>query len=258
MKEQTSMGMNRTGIQMSPFDTSDMTSPLPDTMPEPMPGEDTALAEMRSRYITESDPVGSVPIPGTMKGMVSTGASMLTGNQPHILLDKLGERLAFERTGTRLYDALITKFNTLQDGPASMSLADLQKIRDDEWKHFKLIARAIESMGGDPTAQTPCADIAGVEAQGLVQVLSDPRTTIAQSVHAILVAELADNASWEMLIALAEANGQDAMAADFTTALEEERLHLQLVRRWCEEAVMGKAVSTQGMTGVAASPTQLH
>lgn len=30
------------------------------------------------------------------------------GDSPTILLDKLGERLAFKRTGTRLYDALIT------------------------------------------------------------------------------------------------------------------------------------------------------
>lgn len=261
MKEQSAMGMNRTGVQMSPLNTKDMQAVLPDVMPPALPAEETALAEMRSRYIAEADPIGSVPLPGSFKGAVSAGASLLTGNQPQVLLDKLGERLAFERSGVRLYDALITKFNALQEAPPGMTLAELQAIRQDEANHFSLIASAIESIGGDPTAQTPCADVAGVEASGLMKVVTDPRTTIAQSLDAILVAELADNASWEMLIALAEANGQEKMISGFTTALEDERVHLHLVRKWCEEAVIGTAVSKSPMRdepGDAGAPPQVH
>ena len=261
MKEQSSMGMNRTGVQMSPLNTSDMKSGMPASMPSPMPGDETALADMRSSYIAEADPVGSVPLPGTMTGAFTTGASMLKGKEPQVLLDKLGERLAFERTGTRLYDALITKFKAVEDNPTSMTLAELQEIRQDELKHFVLVSQAIEAMGGDSTAQTPCADVTGVEAMGLMQVLTDPRTTIAQSLDAILVVELADNAAWEMLIALAEANGQDQMIDGFAAALEEERTHLQLVRKWCEEAVLGTSVSqgtAQTGAGDATSPPQMH
>ena len=59
--------------------------------------------------------------------------------------------------------------------------------------------------------QTPCADVTGAESIGLLQVVSDPKTTVDQSLHAILVAELADNAGWEELIALAREMGQDDM-----------------------------------------------
>lgn len=260
MKEQTPMGMNRTGMHMSPLDAEAMQSGMPTSMKPVTPGDDTALAEMRSEYIADADPLGSVPIPGTIKGMMTTGMAMFTGDEPQLLLDKLGERLAFERTGTRLYDALITKFEALQDSTSSMTLADLQQIRQDEARHFSMIASAIESLGGDPTSQTPCADLVGIESIGLVQAVTDPRTTIAQSLHAILVAEMADNAGWELLIALAEDQKQDALISDFTVALDEERVHLQQVRTWYEEATFGNAISDGALVddiGDAGSPS-LH
>lgn len=43
-----------------------------------------------------------------------------------------------------------------------------------------MLSEAIVDMGGDPTAQTPCADVSAVAAMGLIQVLTDPRTTLAQ------------------------------------------------------------------------------
>ena len=260
MKEQTPMGMNRTGMQMSPFDANAMQG-MPASMTPATPGDDSALAEMRSAYIAESEPIGSVPLPGSVKGAMTTGVSMLTGDQPQLLLDKLGERLAFERTGTRLYDALITKFEAMQDQSTSMTLADLQKIRQDEARHFAIVADAIETLGGDQTSQTPCADLVGVESMGLMQVVTDPRTTIAQSLHAILVAEMTDNAGWELLIALAEDQNQNSLITDFSVALDEERVHLQQVQSWYQEATIGEVISSGAIVddvGDANPSQQLH
>lgn len=260
MKEQTPIGMNRTGVQMSPVDTGIMQSGMPASMTPATPGDESAAAELRGSYIADAEPLGSVPIPGTVRGAITVGASLLTGSQPQLLLDKLGERLAFERTGTRLYDAMITKFDTLQDGTTSMTLADLQKIRNDEARHFAIVADTIESLGGDPTSQTPSADLVGVESMGLMQAVTDARTTIAQSLHAILIAEMADQAGWELLIALAEENKQGAMITDFNVALAEERTHLQQVQKWYEEATIGRAVSDGALVDDVsdANPSQLH
>ncbi|HJV83523.1 ferritin-like domain-containing protein [Noviherbaspirillum sp.] len=260
MKEQIPVGMNRTGVQMSPLETSSMQSGMPASMIPATPGDDSALAEMRSSYIVNAEPVGSVPVPGTVRGAITTGTSMLIGDHPQLLLDKLGERLAFERTGTRLYDALITKFEATQDDTTSMTLADLQKIRQDEARHFAIIADAIDTLGGDPTSQTPCADLVGVESMGLMQAVTDPRTTIAQSLHAILIAEMTDNAGWEMLIALAEDQSQHGLISDFSVALDEERVHLQQVRTWLEEATLGSAVSDGALVDDIgdANPPQVH
>ena len=229
------VGMNRTGIQMSPIDSKAMQDVDPALAGDQ--GDESALAELRNAYILDADSLGSVPLPGTISGAVNMGVSMLKGDSPQILLDKLGERLAFERTGARLYDALITKCEAMLEGDISMTIEDLEQIRADEARHFLLISDAIESLGGDPTSQTPSADLAGVESMGLVQVLNDPRTSIAQSLHAIVTAELSDKAGWETLVALADEHELTEMVNDFTAALNEEREHLALVQTWYEEAI---------------------
>ncbi len=230
------IGMNRTGIQMSPIDSKAMQEVDP-AMVGPGGGDESALADMRTDYIANADALGSVPLPGSVSGAMKMGMQMLKGDSPHILLDKLGERLAFERTGTRLYDALITKCEIMLDGDISMTMDDLEQIRADEARHFMLISDAITSLGGDPTSQTPSADLAGVESMGLVQVLNDPRTSIAQSLHAIVTAELSDKAGWETLVALADEHELSDMVDDFTNALNQEREHLALVQTWYEEAI---------------------
>jgi bacterioferritin (cytochrome b1) len=239
------MGMNKTGVQMSPFDSSTMQSPPSSVVPS-TPGDISALAEMRSLYASEADAIGSVPVPGTVTGVVSTSLSVLTGNSPQMLLDKLGERLAFERGGVRMYDALIAKCESIRDGLHGLSIDELRKIRNDEARHFSVVVDAIESMGGDPTSQTPSADLVGVEAMGLMQTITDPRTTVGQSLNAILSIELIDNAGWEVLIALAQSQNQNAMVSEFSMALDQERVHLQQVKAWYEEAILGSALPADG------------
>jgi rubrerythrin len=122
-----------------------------------------------------------------------------------------------------------------------VSLQRIQEIRDEEARHFHLLRSAIEKLGGDPTAQTPCADVTAIESMGLMQVLTDPRTTFAQSLHAILVAELTDVDGWTLLTRLARAEGHEDMANDFEAAHEAEETHLVSVRQWLTELTEAEA-----------------
>jgi rubrerythrin len=121
-----------------------------------------------------------------------------------------------------------------------VDLGTLLEIRK-EARHFELLRQTLTSMGADPTAQTPCADVTAVESMGLVQVITDPRTTVAQSIHAILIAELSDNAAWELLMALARDTGNEQLATDFTEALRAEERHLAQVRSWMEALTLSDA-----------------
>jgi rubrerythrin len=67
-------------------------------------------------------------------------------------------------------------------------------------------------------------------------VMVDPRTTFVQCLEAALIAELADNAAWEVLASLASQNGEDDLAERFEAAQEEEAMHLQNVRSWLAAA----------------------
>lgn len=233
---------NRTGIDMSPVDSQQMIDAAKTTPPS-SPGDETALAAVESSYIQEAEPVGSVPIPGTLKGAAQATLNKLAGKNPEVLIDKLGERLAFERTGTRLYDYFITKCQAAPAG-SPVALDTLRRFREEEGRHFKLVAKALESLGADPTAQTPGADTIAVASSGVLQVLSDPRTSVAQSLEAILTAELVDHAGWELLIKLADKMGLDEMVTEFRTALAEEDDHLAQIRLWHEQSALTQA----GMT----------
>ena len=181
-----------------------------------------------------------MPPPARVKGVASTLLDALKGNKPQVLIDKLGERLAYERTGVRLYEALLMKLGTATGGPM-IDAAAVARIRDDEHAHFQMVGKYLVEIGADPTAMTPCADISGVAASGHLQVLTDPRTTVSQALNSILAVELADNASWELLVELARESGHDEMAQAFTVALETEQRHLATVRQWFRQSVLEEA-----------------
>ena len=230
MQPEISQGRNRTGIKASPLDAVDLRKMHGYQLDVGRPA--LSAAELRASYMADGEAVGSVPPPTSVKGMVGATAQAFAGHRMHVLLDKLGERAAFERAGVRLYDAMLQKVEAVDRLPGDMALDALQSIRDDEAAHFTLIASAIERLGGDSTTQTPCADIAGVQGMGLLQTMTDPRTTVAQALDTLLAAELIDNASWELLIQLAEGFGQDAMVDEFCAALEREHVHAARLRGW--------------------------
>jgi rubrerythrin len=180
-----------------------------------------AFVETHKDYIEHADAVGSMP-------PVSGGEELV----PPLLMDKLGERLAFERTGVRLYDGALLKLEAGGSFDGGPSRDDLETIRDQELEHFGLLEEAIEDLGGDPTAVTPAANLVATEAAGIVGVVADPRAGLPEVLHALLLAELADNAGWEQLIELCHQTGQENWAERFTRCSQEEEEHLRSVRTW--------------------------
>lgn len=243
MKQTTEMGFNRTGLATHPLESGEMTKAAALDVSGAAGGEgqhDEALEGIRSLkkfYLENADPIGTVPLPMSMKGAAKAGVQLLKGQDATLLIDKLGERLAFERTGVRLYDALIDKCRVQAPN------ADIQRlivIRSEEAEHFKLIHSCLEQLGADPTAQTPGADTMGTASMGLIKVISDPRSTIEQSLQAIHAAELMDYDGWELLIKVARDADLDEMVKSFQEASEREMEHLDFVRKWHEELVSVK------------------
>lgn len=240
MKQPTDSGMNRTGIDMSPIEVTELVSGVNASRPS-SEGDEETLASYRSSYLKEADPIGTVPVPGSFKGAAKSGMQKLLGKKPEVLLDKLAARLAFERTGTRLYDALLGKCLIRREEVDSLPIELLKEFRDEEARHFALVWDAMKMLGADPTAQTPGADVDAVASSGLMQIVTDPRTSVAQSLHAIHIAELADHDGWVLLIKLAEELGQDDMAGRFRHALREEDRHLDTIRELMEKICLGEA-----------------
>jgi ferritin-like metal-binding protein YciE len=230
------IGHNRTGQQTSPQLSREMNEIV---QPVSAAAADASvLTEVRLGYIREAEPLGSLPPPATVRGKVKAAAKTLQGDRPQVFIDKLAERLAYERGGTRLYDAVIAKFIAHAHELPDVTVQELVDIREEEASHAALIRTCIEQLGADPTAQTPSADLVGVATAGFLQAAADPRTTLTQTLQVALAAELVDVASWETLIWMAEEMGEDAMMERFRKALEHENEHLAKVRSWFESLTM--------------------
>ena len=236
MQNAIKMGLNHTGAQMSPKDTEAQVKAAQELLPD-VPGGPEKIAQARATEAAQADPLGSVPLPGSAKGMLKTALNKLVGVSPEVLIDKLGERLAFERGGVRLYDALLAKAKAIDTLDKSM-LQTLQHFREEEAEHLALVKAAIEKLGADPTAMTPCANVAGCLNMGVMETITEPRTNLAQCLNALLTAELSDNAGWELLIDLANASGQGDIADSFGKALSQEQVHMQTVKEWLSQEVL--------------------
>lgn len=235
--QNSKLGMNRTGIEMSPDLAREAMEGA--AMTPSSRGDASTLKAVRKEYAKEAGRLGSVPMPTSFKGALMSAKDKVMGNKPEVFIDKLGERLAFERSGVRLYDLFLTKCESMPVG--GLPIDDVRHIKEEEYQHFKLVEEVIKSIGGDPTAVTPAANVAGVNAMGLVKTLSDPRTSIAQGLDALLTAELVDNAAWETLIELAAGLGMNDTAKQFTQALREENEHLEKVKSWHQKAVLAES-----------------
>jgi bacterioferritin (cytochrome b1) len=230
-----SLGRNRTGIATSPQATDSMIEGNAEFAPG-APGDERRISDVRELFAREAEPLGSVPPPLTVKGLATTTLNALKGARPTQFVDKLGERLGFERTGVRLYQAIISKYLTHGAFEGGPSLEELEEIMREEHEHMTLLTDVIVKLGADPTTLTPSADLHATMTKGVLEVAVDPRTTLAQCLEAALLAELADNDCWEALIGMAREAGDESVVESFEEALAEEADHLESVRAWLASA----------------------
>ena len=249
MEQSTELGTNKTGMDMSPIDSKKMIAGAEEMIANLHPGS-TSLLGFRQSYLENTEALGSVPLPGTVKGVVKSTLKMVTGKHPEVFINKLGERLAYERSGVRIYEQLIAKcqYASEQDMAAiEIPIETLLQFRDEEAAHFDLLESCLKELGADPTAQTPDADAVAVGASGLMKVVADPRTSISQTLLAMLSLELADNDAWDLLIKLAADMGLNKMAEEFRVALHQEDVHLEQVREWYESSVRIQAKASPSL-----------
>ncbi len=229
-------GLNRTGIQSSPVQ-GPMTIEGAAEGGATAAGDGAGLLSERRFYLEAAEPIGKIPPVMTFKGVAGAALEAIQGVRANLLVDRLGERLAFERAATRFYELLAVKalsFPTWEGGPGPADLAEIQR---DEIAHHGLLIAALEQLGADPTAVTPSADVTLVIGRGIGQVLADPRTDLKQGLSAILAAELLDRTGWELLVPLVREAGQDDLAREFREALRTEESHLARVRGWTRAAL---------------------
>jgi bacterioferritin (cytochrome b1) len=170
----------------------------------------------------------------------------LTEYNAPMVLDLLGGRLAYERTGVKLYDAVIRKIELNPDRRYHRVLDYLRHIRDEEKEHEEWLESQIRALGGTAHEITAMAQLESEETSGVMSVVVDGHQHVPHLLHALLAAELADNAGWDLLVKLADEAGDKQAKLQFKKRLMEEAKHLAFVReavvRAAELEVLGQDV----------------
>jgi hypothetical protein len=232
LETSTTAGANHSGLAPHP-DLLDQMIEGTSEFPPTSSGGPAGLAEVRIDYARTGEPHATMP-------RTAVAAARLP------LLDRLGARLVFERTGTRLYDALISKLDAYGSFDGGPDRHQLIEIREQELAHALLVQDLIRELGGDPTAITPCANLQATASKGLADVLVDPRTSLVECLETILVAELVDQESWAMLARTAEALGDAGVTGKITQAQQTELEHLARLRGWLEAADQARTRVARG------------
>ena len=104
--------VNRTGIMMNPELGAELLQGAKAIVTS-SDGDGEDMRQERAEYLQEATPIGSYPTLVNGQAIEGDEESTPESQSMAILLDKLGERLAFERQGTRLYEAFIQKVEGL-------------------------------------------------------------------------------------------------------------------------------------------------
>ena len=174
------------------------------------------------------------------KKLAAKNFKKLKNKQTELLLDKLSERLAFERSEVRLYEDLIGKISAA-NYHQEPTVKELIEIQDEKLSHFQMLTGYLKDLGADPTIDSPGANITSIASSGILKVLSDPRTTIPQCLSALLTAELTNNEGWQILVQIAENLGLTELADQFEDASATEEEHLEKVRGWLTQNILSKS-----------------
>jgi bacterioferritin (cytochrome b1) len=160
------------------------------------------------------------------------------------VIDLLNERLTFERAGVKLYDRVLEVMRAGGDQNVNRMLDEMQEHRDEEKEHEEWLEEQIRAIGGDAHAQTEHSELVERESTGIEEVvMTDAK--LPHLFHALLAAELVDNAGWDLLVALADEAGDREAKREFRKRLHQEADHLIFVRKAVQKFSMQEVLGEE-------------
>ncbi len=163
------------------------------------------------------------------------------------VLDLLIARMNFERAGVKLYDSVIAKIQAQSDSSLLRLLDKLHEHRNEEKEHEEWLEEQVRMLGGDAHGTSDMAQLEERESKGIEDIILDGDNEALHFFHALLAAELADNAGWDLLVELADQAGDRDAKKAFKKRLHQEMEHLlfvrRVIRRLARREVLGQTVS---------------
>ncbi|HZU85467.1 MAG TPA: hypothetical protein VE987_21195 [Polyangiaceae bacterium] len=163
------------------------------------------------------------------------------------VLDLLTARLAYERAGVKLYDRILEKMRASSNDDVMRMERKMTQHRNEEKEHEEWLEEQIRAAGGDAHAESEMSRLEETEASGVEKIVLGDDAPLPRMFHALLVAELGDNAGWDLLVKLADEAGDYDAKRSFKRRLHEEEDHLvfvrRIVQRYARRDVLGQQIA---------------
>jgi bacterioferritin (cytochrome b1) len=163
------------------------------------------------------------------------------------VIDLLTERLVFERSAVKLYDSIVEQIERSGEIAYAPLVDQLREHGAEEKAHEEWLEAQVRALGGDAHGQTEMSRLVQTESLGIEKVVLAADGSIPHLLHALLAAELVDNAGWDMLVELADDAGDRMTKRELKQRLHEEEEHLRFVQRALErmarQEVLGEQVT---------------
>jgi hypothetical protein len=165
-------------------------------------------------------PAVRVPSGGLGQAVLSTLDTM----RPSLLIERLIDRLISAQERVALYTAALTKAVAARDTAQLV----LERMGSDERQHCEVLRRHLVRLGFDPAFIPPARE--GGDAKRILQIIANPRTSVPQSLCALLGAALAAVGDWETLARTARDVHDERMAAEFENLRAIAETHVKQIR----------------------------
>ena len=152
------------------------------------------------------------------------------------VIDLLNERLAFERSGVKLYDTLLGRLRATEDRTLKAFLGDVKEHREEEKEHEEWLEGQIRALGGDAHAPTERSVLVQAESEGVERVMRRD-DSILHDFHALLTAECIASRGLHLAGWVANRIDPAMQDGDANVAALVERLPAPLVADlpWCAD-----------------------
>lgn len=150
------------------------------------------------------------------------------------VVDLLMERLTFERASVKLYDRVLERMIDSDNPEVQRMLQAMREHREEEKEHEEWLEAQLRALDANPHGESELSRLIETESMGIEEVVLHSGAQLPHLLHAMLAAELVDNAGWELLVQLADEAGDKAAKKGFKKRLHEEEKHLLFLRKVME------------------------
>jgi hypothetical protein len=157
-------------------------------------------------------------------GLGQAVSSTLDTMRPSLLIERLIDRLISAQERVALYTAALTKAVGVRDTAQLV----LERMGSDERQHCEVLRRHLVRLGFDPAFTPPVRE--GGDAKRILEIITNPRTSVSQALCALLGAALAAVGDWETLARTARDAHDERMAAEFENLRVIAETHVQRIR----------------------------